>query len=55
MLSPFIFHVQNPVFQDVLTHALVGHGHESSATKNKVCLVIVIKISHNHCSSSATT
>lgn len=54
MVSPLVFHFHNPLFQDVPTHILVGHGHEGSAAKNKVSLVIAIEISHNHSSPFST-
>jgi hypothetical protein len=54
MVSPFVFHFHNPLFQDVPTLILIGHGHEGSAAKNKVSLVIAIEISHNHSSPFST-
>lgn len=53
--SPFVFHIDQSKFQNVLAHALVGHSHESSAAYNKVCFVVVIEISQNHSGSSAAT
>jgi hypothetical protein len=52
---PLVFHVHNPKFQNVLAQTLSSHSHESSAAENKVCLVIVIEIGQNHCSSFSAT
>lgn len=50
MLSPLIFHFNNPTFQNVLAQTFLSHGHESSAAKDKICLVIVIEIGQDHSS-----
>lgn len=43
--SPLVFDVHKPKLENLLAHALVGHGRESSAAENKVCLVVAIEIS----------
>lgn len=48
LCSPLVFHINKPKFQNALVHALVSHGPKSSATENKICLVILVKISNYH-------
>ena len=48
MVSPFIFHSHNPLFQEVLTPLLFGHGHEGSAAKNKVNLLDLDLLSRHY-------
>lgn len=48
LCSPLVFRIDEPKFQNALVHALVSHGPKSSATKNKICLVILVKISNYH-------
>lgn len=53
--SPSILHVCNAKFQQVFAHVLISHGHESSTTQHKICLIAFILISYYHLSSGFAT
>lgn len=47
-MLPFVLDIGNAKFQNVLIHPLFSHGHESSATHNKIGLVIGVAIGYDH-------
>lgn len=55
MLLPFVFHIKNAKFVEILHHAISCHGPESRATENETSVITLVKVCQGHFYSSTCT